>query len=314
MAQTQKMEARVASAAPAAAEQVTANLATQHEMEDSMMEQVKAPATGSVLEAVERFVAEDRVLAESEEEDEYYDDDEEEGDWSEDEETEGAELAVSVKEVVQKINEIAVKTVERGIMEIGEYVLSEVFQDNLEDVLSHSPYKSASLRQICEDPDLMVDRRRLGLYVRAAALRKELQGKNVNCANLRFSQLTALLRVRDAEKRLELAAEADQNGLSARVIQERIEATKGQRTSNGKVKELLRKMEDPLELLGDEETCQLLNDPQRLKEDLEPQDRWAMVKIIDEAARKLEESTTLFKDARIHLVRIELGIPEAQEE
>jgi len=136
----------------------------------------------------------------------------------------------------------------------------------------------------------------------------------VNCANLRFSQLTALLRVRDAEKRLELAAEADQNGLSARVIQERIEATKGQRTSNGKVKELLRKMEDPLELLGDEETCQLLNDPQRLKEDLEPRDRWAMVKIIDEAARKLEESTTLFKDARIHLVRIELGIPEAQEE
>jgi hypothetical protein len=39
-----------------------------------------------------------------------------------------------------------------------------------------------------------------------------------------------------------------------------------------------------------------------------------MVKIIDEASRKLEESISLFKDARLHLVRIELGIPKTERE
>jgi hypothetical protein len=312
MPQTQKMETKVASVAPAAAEQVTSN-PVQHDIENPVMETEKNPATISVLEAVEKCIAQDKLLADSEEKDEYYDD-EEEDDWTEDEAAETSELAVSVKDVVQKINEIAVKTVERGIMEIGEYVLSEVFQDNLEDVLSRSPYKSASLRQICDDPELMVDRRRLGTYVRAAAMKKELEGKEVDCSNLRFSQLVALLKIRDENKRLELATEANNNGLSVRAIMERIEATKRKKPSNGKAQELLRKMEDPLGLLDDEESRQLLNDPQRLKDDLEAQDRWAMVKVIDEAARKLEESVSLFKDARLHLVRIELGIPEPEEE
>jgi hypothetical protein len=313
MPQPKKMETRVAPAANAEAEHVTPNTATQPEKEYLEMQKTNIPATESVLEVVERFVAQDKLLANSEEDDKYYDDDEESDDWTPDEAAEGTEPAVSVKEVVRKINEIATKTVERGIMEIGEYVLSEVFQDKLEDVLSQSPYKSASLRTISEDPELMVDRRRLGTYVRAAALKKELQGKNVDCANLRFSQLAALLKMRDEEKRAELAAEANQSGFSVRAILDRIEATKKQKPSNGKVQELLRKMEDPLGLLSDEDTRQLLNNPQRLKEDLEPQDRWAMVKIIDEAARKMEQSTSLFKEARVHLVRIELGSPEPEE-
>jgi len=37
-----------------------------------------------------------------------------------------------------------------------------------------------------------------------------------------------------------------------------------------------------------------------------------MVKIIDEAAKKMKESTDLFNEARIHLVRIELGDPKPE--
>lgn len=219
--------------------------------------------------------------------------------------------ATDVKDVVRKINEIAIRTVELGIMEIGELVLSEVFHDKLEDVLSHSPYKSASLTQICADPELMVNRRRLGTYVKAAALKQELQAKDVDCSNLRFSQLAALLKMSDVEKRLELATEANRDGLSARAILDRIEATKKRKVTN-KTEELFKKLADPLGVLGDEDTKQLLSNPQRLKEELKSEDRWDMVKVIDKAATQMEESMNLFKEARVHLVRIEFGDPKPE--
>ena len=153
--------------------------------------------------------------------------------------------ATDVKAVVRQINEIAIETVEKGVMEIGEFVLREVFHDKLEDVLSHSPYKSASLTQISADPELMVDRRRLGTYVKAAALKQELQAKDVDCSNLKFSQLAALLKMSDVEKRLELATEANRDGLSARAILDIIEATKKRKLTNTKPRSFSKSWQIP---------------------------------------------------------------------
>ena len=218
----------------------------------------------------------------------------------------------TVKVVVRKINEIAIRTVEQGIMEIGEYVLSEVFHDKLEDVFSHSAYKAASLTQICADPDLLIDRRRLGTYVKAAALRQELKAKGVDCSKLKFAHLAALLKMSNVEKRLELAAEANRDGLSARTLDDIIEATKKRKPADSKTEELFQKLQDPLKVLSNEDTKQLLSNPQRLKEELESEDRWNMVRLIDEATKKMEQSTNLFKEARVILVRIELGDPKPE--
>ncbi|MGO9567790.1 MAG: hypothetical protein ACLP5H_09640 [Desulfomonilaceae bacterium] len=250
-------------------------------------------------------------VLEPEENDLQYEEDEEDGNGKVTEAEAQLMSEEAVKAVVHKINEIAIRTVESGVMEIGEYVLSEVFHDKLEDVLSHSPYKSASLTQICADPELMVNRRRLGTYVKAAALKQELQAKDVDCSNLMFSQLAALLKMSDVEKRLELATEANQDGLSARAILDRIEATKKRKLAN-KTEELFKKLADPLGVLGDEDIKELLSNPQRLKEELKSEDRWDMVKVIDKAATQMEESTNLFKEARVHLVRIELGDPKPE--
>ncbi len=314
MPQMQKVNKKVASVGPAATDQVIANLAAQNEMEESMVEKEKLQGTESVLEAVERFVAQDKLLAESEEEDEYYDDEEEDEEWSEDEAAEGNEPTVSVKEVVQKINEIAIKTVEQGAMEIGAYVLTAVFNDDLGAVLSVNPYKSASLEQICKDPDLMVDRRRLGTWVRAAALRKDLQEKELECSNLTCTHFLALLRLRDQEKRQNLAIEANRDRLTVRQILTRIEEMKKPNDSSKKRKEIFKKIEEPLKLLSDKDTKELLSDQERLAREFETRERLDLVTVIDRIGAQMDETRKFLKQVKNKLVRIELADCEVAED
>jgi len=73
------------------------------------------------------------------------------------------------KTVVRKINKLAIKTVEKGCMDIGDLVLTDVFQGSLGEACSKDPFKSNSLVMVCKEPDLIVNRRRLGEWVRAAA-------------------------------------------------------------------------------------------------------------------------------------------------
>ena len=54
---------------------------------------------------------------------------------------EGADIMPSVKTIVHNINRIAFHHVERGKLQIGEYVLQVVFNDKIEDVLSKNPNK-----------------------------------------------------------------------------------------------------------------------------------------------------------------------------
>lgn len=218
-----------------------------------------------------------------------------------------SETPEHIKSVVQEINRLAIKTIEQGAMEIGEYVLDAVFDGNLDAVHSRNPYKSQSLQQVCEDPELLIDRRRLGMWVKAAAFKRDLQAKGVECSNLSYSRLAALLRVNDEKKRRELAAEANRNGWSVRQINSRIEKMQPQKGANGRAKELLNKMKDPLGLLEDEATRQLLDSPEELEQELKSKDRIEMVQLIDDTVAKMVNSTDLLQRTKKTLVRIELG-------
>jgi hypothetical protein len=52
------------------------------------------------------------------------------------------ELAFPEGVAVEVIHKIDLQTVERGKMEIGEYLLDAVFRGNVDEVLSHNPYKA----------------------------------------------------------------------------------------------------------------------------------------------------------------------------
>jgi len=343
MAQQKKMETKAASAAPAAAEHVTPNTAIQPEKEYLEMQKTNIPATESVLEVVERFVAQDKLLADSEEDDECYDDGEgEDGDSTVDEaaagtreeillqeandlELNGAEAeedspeeeevsaapAISTKEIVRGINEIARRTVEMGKMEIGQYVLDQVFGGNLQTVLTKNPTKSKSMRSICDDPELLVDHRRLGSWVRAAALRSDLKNGGLDISKFNFTHFLALLRLGKKERRLDLARRIAEENLSVRQTLD--EVNNGKKKSlnnalnNSKGSQILKRLAEPLSLLEDQDEMAFLSDTERLEKDLDSESRLRIIKELDVRSKKIIECSEFLAKTKNSLVAIEMA-------
>jgi hypothetical protein len=231
--------------------------------------------------------------------------------------TSGGENAISatvVDSVVNEINRIAWDTVERGQLEIGEYVFQVAFKGEIKDVMSKNAYKTQTLKAISEHPRLMVDRRRIGSWVKAAAFKADLEGELVDCDKLTVGKLTALLTLGDKYKvqRKELAARANEEGLSVRDILDAVEGLKGAKKED-KSKGLLRKIAAPLALLVDEKTKADLSDKVYLEEKLQSGDRLDMVKAIDEITAKLDESSGFLRTVKKNLVRIELADHDLSE-
>jgi hypothetical protein len=219
---------------------------------------------------------------------------------------EQTEHTIDIDAIVRGINERAVR-IDDATMEIGGYVLGEVFQGSLEAALSKDPYKSRSLRQVADSPELTISRKRLSTSVRAAAFRRDLMDDQVDCSGLTYSHWAALLKETDNEKRQDLALEAISNGWSSRQINERVKVTKREQDSNGKAKWILRTMERPLDLVKDQEALGLLEDPAKLAEQLKSADRLLMARAIDDIVEKLASSSEILKRAKKNIARIELG-------
>jgi len=211
-----------------------------------------------------------------------------------------------VKKVVSEINNLAIETVERGMLAIGLLVLEKVFQGILEAVFSRNPYKSKTLQQVCNDADLRVDRRRLGEWVRAAALSKELIAKKVDCSNLSYSHFAALLQVDDEETRNKLAAKANKGQWSARKIAEEIGKMNPAKVSEGKSKDLLKLLGNPEALMKDKDAQKILGSPEDL-EKLPFDIRLHIGKRADEMVKWMVDSTNLLKLAKKNIALIELG-------
>ncbi len=209
--------------------------------------------------------------------------------------------------VVAEINRLAIKTLERGVMEIGEYVLDAIFKGSLDEALSRNPYKHQTLQEVCDNPNLLIDRRRLGTRVRAAHLRRVLTADQVPSSTLTYSHFAALLRVTDEDRRRELAREANEKHWSVRNLNDKVDEGKPGSVSNGKARELMRAVGHPLALLEDSEMLGLLEDREALEQQLRSADRLRVAQIIDDAVAKMSTSTDLLKRARKNIAIIELG-------
>ena len=103
-------------------------------------------------------------------------------------------LPAKVNNAVEKINAIAHKSIERGMEEIGAYLLVEAFSNKLDAVRSKNPRKRVYFNTICEHPHLHVDPRRLGEAVKAAALSQLLKERELELTNLTFTHKVHLAR------------------------------------------------------------------------------------------------------------------------
>lgn len=226
--------------------------------------------------------------------------------------------------IVGKINSKAIETVERGAMEIGDIVLDEVFQGSLDEATSRSPFKNVSLLLVCAHKGLMVDRRRLGEYVRAAGLRKELIAKDVDCSNLGFSHFKALLQVEHEEDRVELAERANQEKFSAVKLLAQIDGEGIAKISKRKKAQkavhsveqpsrLLEVMSNPQALMADEETKKLLASPQDMRHKVTEAEVARIANNIDHWIENMLESASLLKLAKKTLREITLERLQADE-
>ena len=228
------------------------------------------------------------------------------------------------KKVVRKINKLAMKTVEKGAMDIGELVLNEVFQGRLGEACSKDPFKSSSLQMVCKERDLMVNRRRLGEWVRAAALRKELIAKKVECFHLYYSHYAALLQVEDEKELVKLARTASKEQWSVRDLAKAIGKKKSAAAQSGnsvelvqpdqlKAEQLIQAAGDFLALMQDQDNQRLLEDPQELKDRLGFDVRIQLARRIDDLVACISNPKSLLKLARRNISQIEAEALQAYD-
>jgi hypothetical protein len=218
---------------------------------------------------------------------------------------------VDVETLVKGINERAFDTVERGSMEIGEYVLDELFHGRLDEATSRNPLKNQTLQEVCEHPMLHVNRRTLGGWVRAADFKRSLKACEVDCSRLKTSHFVALLQVADEETRRSLVVKANEGEWSVRHLAEEVQGKKQVKDSGGKAKELIKMVENPLDF-GDDEAKRMLLDTKVLTEELDSSGRLNMVKTIDSTVARIMQQLELLKETKKSLVRIELGEPSSE--
>jgi hypothetical protein len=229
-----------------------------------------------------------------------------------------------VEAVVDKINQKAIATVERGALDIGEILLEDVFQGSLDKATFRNPFKNVLMMLVCAHKGLEVNRRRLGEWVRAAALRKELIAKGVDCSNLSYSHFAALLLLDDDNKRRELAATANTEQWKARKLIAKVDKLKAPAVTKGKTQKsgqssdeqankLLEVIGNPLALMQDEETKKLLADPQDMRRKVTEATVLQLAHNIDHLIASMQDSAALLKLAKKNITMLTLERLQAED-
>jgi len=121
-----------------------------------------------------------------------------------------------VEASVKFINDKVAETVFRGSIEIGDYVLKNFFNDDIELASSQDPTKSASYNALCSHPDLAVSRQTLSNMVRVAAQERFLIANNVDVDKLGYRHRVELLKVENNDIKIDLARKCIEMSLTVR--------------------------------------------------------------------------------------------------
>jgi hypothetical protein len=130
-----------------------------------------------------------------------------------------------VDETVTWIQATLIRTLHRGIVEIGDYVFDHFFDGEPERLRSKAPNKNASFRSLlerCESVDLPLRQTALYAAVASAAMRRQLPARDAAYKRLPPSHQAALLPLREPEQVERLAERVLQKGLSVRDVREAV--------------------------------------------------------------------------------------------
>lgn len=181
--------------------------------------------------------------------------------------------SMSHKKIVRGFVKIAKDLVETGGMKCGDYGVDAIFNGDYLKALEPNSRKSSLYKQVFDDPDMPFDEKRTNELIRGAALRRFLIAEGRDVSHLTMSKLVALLPLKDPELRTQLAEEANTRNYSVRQIKGLVNSLNPKKKMHDLGKTIIRRIGEPLQMLGDQEFLQVCCDKQILLKDLSGAER-----------------------------------------
>lgn len=181
--------------------------------------------------------------------------------------------SMSHKKIVAGFVKIAKDLVETGGMKFGDYGVDAVFNGDYLRALEPNSRKSALYRKVFSDPDMPLDEKRGIEFIRGAAFRRFLIAEGQDVSNLTMSKLIALLPLKDLELRKQLAEETNTRNYPVRQIKGLVNSLNPKKKVDDLGKTIIRRIGEPLQMLGDQEFLQVCCDKRILLKDLSGPER-----------------------------------------
>ena len=127
-----------------------------------------------------------------------------------------------IEDAVEFINETANKTIYKGSIEIGEYILKHFFGNDINLASSKNPKKLLSFYKLCERQDLVVHPNQLGLMVRVASQERYLTENEVNTGGLSYTHKATLVKLDNTKKKIKTIEKCIKKNWSTRELDDEI--------------------------------------------------------------------------------------------
>lgn len=199
-----------------------------------------------------------------------------------------------IDEAVEFINETATKTIYKGSIEIGEYILKHFFEDDIKLASSKNPKKQASFNKLCEREDLTLHPNSLALMVRVASQERFLAEKKVDTSELTYTHKASFVKLDNGQKKINLIRKCLDEKWTTRKLDDEIkEKLKGLPPTNKPsllltTKKYITKVDGVLKTVGDTDlkvdVDALLTMSDKKRQDLK--------KYVKELKKKVEDTAT----------------------
>jgi len=190
-----------------------------------------------------------------------------------------------IMETVDATNDIFKRKITMGALEIAELVLAKLLRWDPKEALPADLFKNEAFARFSQHPRLNVDPRRISEWVRAQVLKTELVAQGVDTDNLGLHHLIHLGKVKDPTMRAGLALEANDNKYSVRKTREEVDKVNGRESSEGLMKSIIRQLQDPRTLLRDKKLRETLEDPAKLKDSLDSDERLNILTAVEKSKK-----------------------------
>lgn len=128
-----------------------------------------------------------------------------------------------VDDAVKFINEKANETVYKGSIEIGEYILKEFFDNDIEKAQSKNPTKKVSFNKLCEREDLVVHPNTLAKMVKVVCQEKFFLDEKLDTTTMSYTHKASLVKMPMDMRKITMAKQCIEECWPTRKLDEEIQ-------------------------------------------------------------------------------------------